>query len=225
MSRRLQKHAVDSHTLDLDIHYCAFQILRQIIQKTQPKPALPKDLDDMLEEVTMNRSAFLARLDVDVAEGKNVIHAVLNGGVPPDNLKKNEAIVALQKISLYARWVAMNLLYEDYMSLKENKDKTFPSASILSLMWQSVEDMILQVWAEYAITLKPKHVSLHFDGIRLSKDVVDNVDSHIEQCQKIIMEKTGFAVKILRKTHCTVRELVAERGTPCAAARNIPHSY
>ena len=222
MSRRLQKHAVDSHTLDLDIHNCAFQILRQIIQKTQPKPALPKDLDDMLEEVTMNRSAFLARLDVDVAEGKNVIHAVLNGGVPPDNLKKNEAIVALQKISLYARWVAMNLLYEDYMSLKENKDKTFPSASILSLMWQSVEDMILQVWAEYAITLKPKHVSLHFDGIRLSKDVVDNVDSHIEQCQKIIMEKTGFAVKILRKTHCTFRELVAERGTPCAAARNIP---
>ena len=222
MSRRLQKHAVDPHTLDLDIHNCAFQVLHQIIQKTQPKPALPKDLADVFEEVTTKRSTFLARLNVDAAEGKHVIHTVLNGGAPPENLKKNEAMSSLQKISLYIRWVAMNLLYDDYMSLKENKDKTFPSASIMSLMWQSVEDMIVQAWAEHVIALKPKHISLHFDGIRVSKEVASNVESHIEECQEVIKEKTGFTVSIVRKTHGTFRELVAERGTPCAAGKNIP---
>ena len=126
MSKRLQKHAVDPHTLDLDIQNCAFYILHQIIEKTQPKPPLPKDLANMFEEATMNRPAFLTRLNVDATEDKKITNTILNGGTPPENLKKNEAVISLQKISLYIRWVAMNLLYEDYISLRDNKDKTFP---------------------------------------------------------------------------------------------------
>ena len=66
---------------------------------------------------------------------KKIMNTVLNGGAPPKNLKKNEAVISLQKISLYIRWVVMNLLYDDYMSLRDNKEKNFPSASIMSLMW------------------------------------------------------------------------------------------
>ena len=91
MLRRLQKHAVDQHTLDLDIQNCAFHILHQIIEKTQPKPPLPKDLASMFDEATTNRSAFLARLNVDATEGKKIMNTVLNGGAPPENLRKNEA--------------------------------------------------------------------------------------------------------------------------------------
>ena len=79
MSRRLQKHAVDPHTLDLDIQNCAFHTLHQIIEKTQPKPPLPKDLASMFDEATTNRSAFLARLNVDATEGKKIMNTVLNG--------------------------------------------------------------------------------------------------------------------------------------------------
>ena len=223
MPRRLQKHAVDPHTLDIDIQNCACHILHQIIEKTQPKPPLPKDLASMFDEATKNRPAFLARLNVDATEGKKIMNTVLNGGAPPENLKKNEAIISLQEISLYIRWVAMNLLYEDYMSLRDNKEKTFPSASIMSLLWQSVENMILQAWAEHIVAMKPKHISLHFDGVRVSKEVATSVDSFIEQCQQVIKEKKSFDIKIAMKTHGTFMELVQERGTPCAASRTMPN--
>ena len=72
-----------------------------------------------------------------------MINTVLNGGRPPTLLKSNEIIQGLQKISLYVRWMACNLLYADYMSLVDNKQKMFPSSTILSLLWTSVEDRIL----------------------------------------------------------------------------------
>ncbi len=222
MSRRLQKQAVDSHTLDLDIHNCALTLLHQIVKKTEPKPPLPAHIAKVFDEVATDRSTFISKLNVDAAEGKKIINTVLNGGAPPASLKSNELIILLQKLSIYLRWVAVNLLYEDYMLLRDCKDKNFPSASIMSLMWQSVEDMILQAWLEHVLAMKPKHLSLHFDGIRVSKTIVDNVDSHLEQCQKVIKQKTGFDVKITVKTHGTFRELVEERGTPCSAGKNIP---
>ena len=82
--------------------------------------------------------------------------------------------------------------------------------------------MILQVWAEHIIAMKPRHISLHFDGVRVSNEVASNVDSFIGQCQQVIKEKTAFNIKIALKTHGTIRELVEERGTPYAAARTMP---
>ena len=179
ISRRLQKYAVGPHILDLDIQNYAFHILHQIIEKTQPKPPLPKDLANIFDEATTNRSAFLARLNIDAIEGKKIMNTVLNGGAPPENLKKNEAVISLQKISLYIRWMAMNLLYDDYISLRDNKEKNFPSASIISLIWQSEENMILQIWTEHVIAMKSNYISLYFDGVRISKEVASNIESFI----------------------------------------------
>ena len=56
------------------------------------------------------------------------------GGSPPSALKNNEIVHGLQRISQYVRWMACNLLHDDYMSLADNKQKTFPSSTILSLL-------------------------------------------------------------------------------------------
>ena len=222
MSRRLQKHAVDAHTLDFDIQNCAVTLLSQIIDKIKPKPALPEELSKVLERLATERTAFLSELGVDSVRGKKIVNTVLNGGSPPESLKTNDNILKLQKISIYLRWVAMNLLYDDYTSLKDVKDKPFPSASVLSLLWQSVEDVVLCAWTEQLIDMKPKHLSLHFDGVRVSKNVIANAESHIAACEKAIAEKASFKVKIVVKAHRTFRELVQEHGTPCNLARLAP---
>ena len=79
------------------------------------------------------------------------------------------------------------------------KDKPFPSASVLSLLWQSVEDVVLCAWTEQLVDMKPKHLSLRFDGVCVSRNVIANADSRVAACEKAIADKTSFKVKIVVK--------------------------
>ena len=202
MSRRLQAQVLDGHTYDLDIRNCCFSLLHQIVAKLEPQPPLPDDLDKLLEELAHRRDSVISRLSVSQADGKEILNAVMNGGTAPDNLKDHEDIKRLQKLWLYARWVAVNALYDDYMLLKDNKKKPFPSASIFSLMWTAVEDWILDVWAEFAFKSlgQPAHLSLHFDGLRISKAAVPDMDEFIKISEQHILEATGYKVAIACKT-------------------------
>ena len=222
MSKRLQKHAVDGHTIDFDIQNCAATLLHQVIAKIQPKPAMPEELSDVLRKLATDRAAFISELGVDSVQGKQLINTVLHGGSPPESLKANASMVKLQRISIYLRWVAMNLFYDDYKSLKDMKDKPFPSASVLSLLWQSVEDVVLHAWTKQLVDMKPKHISLHFDGVRVSKAVITDEDACIAASEKTIADVTAFNVKIVVKTHHAFGDLIQKHGTPCALARHTP---
>ncbi|CAE7201047.1 unnamed protein product [Symbiodinium sp. CCMP2456] len=203
MSRLLQYHVVGSHTVDLDVQNCCLTLVQQIIAKTCPEPPLPEDLAQILDNVVKNRTEFVKKLGLGISEGKDVINTVFNGGSPPSSLKNNELIIGLQKISLYVRWMACNLLHEDYMSMTEKKEKTFPTATTLSLMWTAVEDMILRCWTEHVLSgpSKPKHLSLHFDGLRVSTDYIGSEpEDYIKTCEKVIHEKTGMSRSLLRNT-------------------------
>ncbi|CAE7889193.1 unnamed protein product [Symbiodinium sp. KB8] len=145
MSRRLQYHVVGGHTFHLDITNCCMTLVQQIIAKTWPEPPLLEDLAQILGDIVKNRTEFVNKIGLGIPEGKDVIDTVFNGGSPPSNLKKHELIVGLQKIWLYVRWMACNLLHDDYMSMSDKKDKTFVSATMLSLMWTSVEDMFISI--------------------------------------------------------------------------------
>ena len=115
--------------------------------------------------------------------------------------------------------MACNLLYSDYQLLKNVKHKTFPAATIMSQMWYAVEDMILQAWTEHALIGLPKHLSLHFDGIRISTDHIGDVAEYIRGCQDAIKAKTGFEVKISAKTHGSFMKLLKKRS---AASKTVP---
>ena len=115
----------------------------------------------------------------------------------------------LQKLSLYVRWVACNILHKDYMSLHDNKQKKFPSATIMSLMWHPVEDAILDAWTEHVLAgpTTPKHLSLHFDGVRVSAEAISDTQEYINGCQEAIAKATSFDVKIAAKSHNNFMEL------------------
>ncbi|CAE7220712.1 unnamed protein product [Symbiodinium sp. CCMP2592] len=221
-SRRLQKYLVDGHTVDLDIHNCCLTLIHQLLQKLSPDPPLADDLAEVLDEVTHRRADFVAKLNVQISEGKDIITTVFNGGAPPGKLKDNQLIKKLQKIALYVRWVACNILHDDYMSLADNKLKSFPSATIMSLMWHAVEDSILQAWSEHVLMDNPKHLSLHFDGIRVSADKVQNSEDYIRKCQAVVKDRTSFDVKIMVKTHGSLIDLIQTRGNVANNLTNVP---
>ena len=218
MSRRLQYHVVDGHTIDLDIQHCCLTLLQQILAEVDPQPPLPDNLLKLLDRLVNDRAGVLKQLGLHIVEGKEMINAVLNGGNPPPTLKNYEIVHDLQRISQYVRWVACNLLHNDYMSLAENKQKTFPSSTILSLLWTSIEDRILQGWTEHVLNNpnKPKHLSLHFDGIRISADHVgSSQDDFIKDCENAIKMRTGFMVKIVGKKAFILHRLGEKQKYSC----------
>ena len=73
----------------------------------------------------------------------------------------------LQRLSIYLRWLACSVLPDVYDALKGMPDKRHPGASTLFYLYAAVEDCILQAWEGAARELRPKHMSLHFDGMRL----------------------------------------------------------
>ena len=222
MSRRLQVHAVGGYTVDLDIHNCCLTLVYQIVQKLSPDPALPEELGVVFDQVANNRAEFIASLGLQSAEGKEVINTVFNGGAAPKKLRDNETIKQLQRIALYVRWIACNLLHDDYMSLEDNKTKTFPAATIMSLMWHAIEDRILHVWSEHVLRGSPKHLSLHFDGLRVSRDAIQNMDEYIRACEDAISSKTPFNVKIVAKKHGNLIQLVQDEGTLVSKITTLP---
>ena len=201
MSRRLQLHVLDGHTCDLDIQNCSLTLLHQLIVKLDPKPAMPDELAALLHSLAHNRSDFISKIGTSMVDGKKTISELLHGGSLPDALQHNADVLRLRKLSIYLRWVACNLLYDDYISLKDNKAKPFPEASIFSLMWQSIENYILHVWTEHILesASPPAHLSLHFDGVRISEKHIQDVGHYTELCEKKIKERTSFEVKIVQK--------------------------
>lgn len=225
MSRRLQYHAVDGHTVDLDIQNCCLTLLQQIMTKVKPCPPMSDDLVGLLNRLVTDRAGVLQQLGLHIVEGKEIINTVLNGGNPPASLKSHDIVRGLQRMSQYFRWMACNLLHDDYMSLAENKQKTFPSSTIMSLMWTSIEDVILRSWTEHVLQNpnKPGHLSLHFDGIRVSADHIgESQEDYIKACQDAIYKHTGFQVKIVAKKHSSFIELVKSKGTHANALTNVP---
>ena len=69
------------------------------------------------------------------------------------------------------------------------------------LMWSGFEDAVLAAMAEPIQPPAPPHMSLRFDGVRVSKQVLDSDPELLRHCEEIITAKTGVTVKIASKVH------------------------
>ncbi|CAE6926624.1 ABCB1 [Symbiodinium sp. CCMP2592] len=81
-------------------------------------------------------------------------------------------------------------------------DKKHPEAPTLFYLYAGVEDLILQVWERKALSMKPKHLSLHFDGMRLHGHKWDKTTEDLcKFFSEEIKAETGFQVNIVEKKH------------------------
>ena len=58
----------------------------------------------------------------------------------------------------------------------ESASHRFAEASTFHYWWACAEDYVLTAWLEEALKSKPTHLSLHFDGIRMTMPPGGDVD-------------------------------------------------
>ena len=203
--RRRMLRVLCPQTHDLDICNAVFDILHQLVIRLDLKKTMPGNLAAALERLAEHRSDVCANdLQVSVKEGKSVLHEVLFGGTVPPALAEKEFLRTLQHLSFYLRWTACSVLPEVYHHVRAMKAKKRPESSTLFYLYALAENHILEAWEQHVIeSFKPKHLSLHFDGLRIDHGCISQKPMReiCQSCELAIQERTGFKVKIVEKAH------------------------
>ena len=93
--------------------------------------------------------------------------------------------------------------------LVQLKDK--PDVSVLTYFWNIVEDQVVDSWIQKLKPLGSKHMSLHFDGIRVDRDVVQpDAQAFCRSCSYAIQQDTGFQVHIRSKERHSFHALLQQ---------------
>lgn len=213
-TRRAQQHLL-AHTHDLDIHNSVFTVLSQLLDKLQVFPAMPQDLRSAFDRCVFDRDKVCREvLNVGREEGKCILTATLYGGSIPEHLAGNEFLTRLSKVSIYMRWLAISLLEDEFHRFRSTDvNKKNPDMSIVSHLYLAAEDYILTAWSTFLETLKPTHLSLHFDGVRVSLPEGGPIPDLCKKCESYIQDKTGFRVSIREKQHRTVFQSIEQKST------------
>jgi hypothetical protein len=188
-------------------------------------PPMPAGLSQLLTIIAEDRDAFIrTTMQLSIPDGKSILNTILNGGAAPDAFKKKEWVGDLQRLAVFLRWFACSALPVDYKSLEGNKVKTFPSSTIFHLLWTAVEDYLLEKWCDCleAMQPKPRHLSLHFDGVRVDSKSVPNVLAATSTCEQYIKDRTGFDVKIVQKEHLCLLALLRKKVVDSVVVEQVP---
>ena len=221
-ARRVQTQLY-SHTADLDIENCCVILVLQILEKLCPKPEINPEALEALQLWSADRGKVCREeLKVPEIEGKKLVTAVLSGGAPSKEHKDSAFLQKIQKASIYLRWLACSVLRDDYLELELRGDKPYPGATAFFYMWAAVEDYILEKWCAFIKSHSPKHLSLHFDGVRVNKDIVSDMDVFISDCQSNIKASTGFAVTIRQKNHAHFLQLLTDMVQEVTHLSDVP---
>ena len=120
---------------------------------------------------------------------------------------------------MYCRWLAASACQAEFLQLVEDGNKRNPDCSILSHLYMACEDFLLSHWVEFLTsTFNPKHVSLHFDGVRISDVPGVTVEEVCRRSEAFLEANAGFKVRIREKHHHLVLPLIrssaGSRGGP-----------
>lgn len=193
--------------VDYDIHNCCFTILHQLIERLEPCMPCPPSVVATLKELATNRDAICVdKLGVTKPEGKQLLLEVFNGAHLAPQWQDNAFLKEVQKASFFCRWLACTNLPSAYVHCAGDAKRKQPDVSTLFFFWTAVEDYILQIWVEYLLQLRPQHLSLHYDGVRVDRETVRAHRDLGKAAEEHIATKTGFRVNIAEKHHRTLLE-------------------
>ena len=225
MDQRIQKLLL-ADTVDFDIQNCMPVLLAQMVERLGlEQQVLWSEAIVTLKKLAYSRQEFCERdLGVSVAEGKRMVHEMLMGGSVPTMLQNVPAATAVVALARFLRWWACSAAPAIYDALREaqaGEFKKWPEASTVAHLWQGVEDHILEVMCEYACSAATRHVSLHFDGLRVDRarvalepgdgTCIANTCAHLAARVK---EQTGYSVVLVAKEHLTFVEALDAEPAP-----------
>ena len=125
---------------------------------------------------------------------------------------------------MYCKWAASSSLPEEFASFVEDTTKKNPDSSVLAYLYMAAEDYVLSHWCDHLLTFSPTHLSLHFDGVRISPLQGISIEEVCKQSASYILDKTGFKVTIREKGHETVNALI-KKAAACAKRAPFPTDH
>ena len=210
------RNIVCKNMRDFDFHASMFTVVVQLVDK------LDASFNDVLPSLKSWRAIADGRqavcediLQCSPVRGKALLLQVANGQAvssADDVCEKGQKFLEeLSKESRCLRWLARSQCPELYEKVKDGthgfKQSSWPEATVFSYWWYSAEDYCLSSMLELFVDLDvPRnHISLHFDGLLLSDDLVQAVEqkhdgkSFADIAQTQIFERTGFRIIIKEK--------------------------
>ena len=186
------------HEFDQEASQWTF--LPQIVGRVMPKfnhtvVALPS-----IKSYKPNRAAVHASIGPDPTSAKEIALQVLNGMPVPPSLSNNEFLFSVRKEGRFLRWLASSLNPTLHTHLLEEGKKTWPENTCLFYLWTGPEAWATYVQANYSITLSPRHLSLHYDGLKIIPEAYTVPrDIFIKELEGRVLTETGYAVTMVRK--------------------------
>jgi hypothetical protein len=211
LPRRVQEALCGEETFDLDIKNLFFSILPQMLQRLE---LVDKDLFtqefEVLKLLSEQRDLIIRDdLKLPKEQGKKLLVKVACGGSLPVPFETNEMLLRLQRAGRMFRWIACSLQPEVYTEAIQTKG--YAEASCFAYLWNAVEDHILSNWVAFILEKDVKHLSLHFDGVRVDKERCGG-DSGVQQflraCEDHIEKSTGYHVELAVKKHVCFRTIL-----------------
>ena len=191
--------ALCPHTQDWDIQACCPTMTTQMVRRLAVKDFLTIRHLPALSSVVENPDAAYAEIGLERAEAKQLHLAVLNGGSVPQELQDNQRLRSVSREGCYLRWVA----WSAQESLHQYFDKRdWPEATAYHYFWTGAEDYVLDAWSEFVLQQPTRHLSLHFDGLRVDADRVYQSADFKAESEAFIRERTGYTVRLVQKMHC-----------------------
>lgn len=92
---------------------------------------------------------------------------------------------------------------------------------------QATRDWVLETWIEFLMSRKPKHLSLHFDGVRINDDLegLSDKESLLRRCEEHIEKETGFKVSVAEKQHLNMLELISQSSSDTRENKDVPAAF
>ena len=66
----------------------------------------------------------------------------------------------------------------------------WPEQSAVYYLWAAAEDIVMTAWLHFALQHQPRHLSLHYDGMRVELPQGVTAADFSEQCSKHILALT-----------------------------------
>jgi hypothetical protein len=215
---RVFRTAVQANVRDFDFHCSMFTIVVQLVDRLSEKQACALlDLPAWRAVAQDRASVCTDRLHCTEQKGKELlIQTACGQQVSVCSELDSDAQTFLRQVSEESRilrWLACSQLPDLWEAVKSgtcgHEKSAWPEATVFSYWWTSAEDYCLSSLLDMvtSVNVDCKHISLHFDGLMLSSDLVRECEKANGDCsftqlaEAEILRTTGFRIVVKEKVH------------------------
>ena len=190
-------------TLDLDIENCLFNLMLQLLDRLEPEHPAWSGVRETLESCAKSHGHYPAKAQTK----RERRQAIVAEGFP----RRRAAAASRERRVHCAATESVSVLSMGSCLVLERSGlgvSVAPEGETRSIN----SSIFLEHCRGYSLgslASKGEHLSLHFDGLRIDRNVVQpDVTSFCQQCSSWIEAETGFSVSIRSKEHRSFKRLL-----------------